>query len=219
MIEKIAGLRRGSRGNSCKYSIIDTCERCPLSVYIDIVCEEKLDGLIISGNPPKELLEAAALKICSEFLVLSGGSDRTMELTRRMHYYYSLILIYSISLNLISMGKHDKDVIDVLNKNGFSCSMPKDEQETAKLISRLKSAISEKKIRMNSEKKRLESLKTGGNTKPTREYYTSTLVMLSKHVGFRLTKDITLAEYAAYLKDYKEEIQRLKQLKDVNKHA
>lgn len=190
-----------------------------MSVYIDIVCDEKLDGLIIVGDPPKELLEAAALKICSEFSVLSGGSDRTMEITRRMHYYYSLILIYSISLNLISMGKHDKDVIDALNKNGLSCSMPKDDQETAKLISRLKSAISEKKIRMNSEKKRLDALKTGENIKPTREYYTSNLVMLSKHVGFRLTKDITLAEYAAYLKDYKEEIQRLKQLKDGNKHA
>lgn len=219
MIEKIVGLKQANPGNYCKYSIINDCERCPLSVYIDIVCDERLDGLIISGKPPREMLEAAALKICSEFSVLSGGNDKSMGITRRVYYYHSLILIYLICMNIISSGKCDKDVINTLVKNGLSCSMPNGDEETEKLISRIKSAISEKKIRMNNEKKRLQAIQTGTDVKPTREHYTNNLVMLSKHVGFRLTKEITLAEYAAYLKDYKEEIQRLKQLENGKKHG
>lgn len=39
--------------------------------------------------------------------------------------------------------------------------------------------------------------------KYTPKDFNDQLVLLSKHAGFRLTVDISLAEYAGYLKDYK----------------
>ena len=60
------------------------------------------------------------------------------------------------------------------------------------------------KIKIREEKRRYEALLEGnGRESCTPGEFNDQLVALSIHAGFRLTPDISLAEYAGYLKDYK----------------
>ena len=43
---------------------------------------------------------------------------------------------------------------------------------------------------------------TGEEKKQDRDFFTSMLVILSKHFNYRVTKDITVAEYCAMVKQY-----------------
>lgn len=175
-----------------------------------MTCDDDLQALVIKGNPPVEVLEAARLKIISEFQILSGSTDRGVTIAKKVYFYRSLIMLYVISANLIAAG--DYSCIEALNKKGLACKEPRNEDEANKLLKRIKSAITEKKVRMAEEEKRLARIQ-GKGEKPTREGYMATLVAISKNAGFRIDTGITLAEYAAYSRDYKKDMEQLLQLR------
>ena len=58
-----------------EFEIIDSVYACPLSVYIDVTVDDRMDGLIISGRPTHDELEEAKMKLVSEFTELSGGGE------------------------------------------------------------------------------------------------------------------------------------------------
>lgn len=173
-----------------------------------MTCDDDLQALVIEGKPSNDVLEAARMKLLSEFAVLSGSTDKGIIVTKKIYLYRTLIIMYVISANLIASG--DYSCIEMLNKNGLSCKEPNNEDEVNKLFKRIKSAITEKKVRMAEEEKRLARIQ-GKGEKPTREGYMATLVAISKNAGFRIYTGITLAEYAAYLKDYKREVELMRQ--------
>lgn len=179
-------------------------------MYIKMVCDGDLSVLVVSGNPDNDTLEAARIKIASEFSMLSGSSDKLTVAMRNVYFYHSLILTYAICGDLVSAGEAE-EAARVLNEKGVRCSVPRTEEERTKLLKRIKSAITEKKLRLKEEDRRMKSLqeKKGGNA--TREDFMGTLVALSRHAGFRISTEITLSEYAAYLKDYKRDVEQLKQ--------
>ena len=180
-------------------------------MYIKMVCDGDLSVLVVSGNPDDDTLEAARIKIVSEFSMLSGSSDKLTVAMRSVYFYHSLILTYAICGDLVSVGETE-EVVRVLNEKGVRCSVPKTEEERRKLLKRIKSAITEKKLRLKEADRRMKSLQDKKGSKATREDFMATLVALSKNVGFRITTDITLSEYAAYLKNYKQEVERLKEI-------
>lgn len=211
-IKKIVGSRPANREKSSCYCVIDNCSSCNLNQYIRITCENDLSALVLKGNPPVDILEAARLKIITEFSILTGESSTRLNSTRKLYYYHSLIVLYSACAELILSGEIEEPV-KILNKNGLNCDIPINTEETNKLINKIKSAISEKKIRLKAENKKLSSIDDKKMGKPTRENFISSLVTISKHAGFRLTTDISLMEYASYLNDYKREIEQLKRLR------
>lgn len=218
MTGKNAGSRPEGRARSSRYDIIDDCDKCTLGKYVRMVCDDDLSALVISGEPPRDVLEAASVKIVSEFSVLSGSSDKAMNTTRMVYFYHSLILAYSICQSLIASG----DIVEavrVLNEKGVRCSEPGTEEEALKLLKRIKSAITEKTLRLREEERKLARLRERKGGKATREDFMNTLVALSKNAGFRMTMDISLSEYAAYLKDYKHEIEQLKNLRNGKNHT
>lgn len=209
---KNAGLSPEGRAKSSRYDIISDCDRCTLETYIKMACDGDLSVLIVSGNPGDDVLEAARLKIVSEFSVLSGSSDGMSNAMRKAYFYHSLLLTLSVCGELIAFGEQE-EAVRVLNEKGIRCSAPKTEEERMKLLKRIKSAMTEKRLRLKEEERRMKSMESKGK-KATREDFMETLVALSRHAGFRITTGITLSEYAAYLKDYKREIEQLKQLRN-----
>lgn len=193
---------------------MDDCRTCTLEAYIRMVCDGDLNALVLEGEPPMESLEEAGARIVSELAMLSGSADRTTNVTRKVYFYHSLLLAYAICADLVASGEFE-EAVGVLNSKGVRCSVPKSEEEREKLLRRIRSAMTEKTVRLREEEKRLAGLREDkGGKKMTREDFMATLVALSKNAGFRLTTDMTLAEYAAYLKDYKQEIEHLKQLRN-----
>ena len=122
-------------------------------MYIKMVCDGDLSVLVVSGEPGEDVLEAARIKIVSEFSVLTGSSDKMMSVTRKVYFYHSLILTYAICGDLIAAGEVE-EAVKVLNQKGVRCTVPVNVEEREKLLKRIKSAITEKKIRLKEENKR-----------------------------------------------------------------
>ena len=87
----------------------------------------------------------------------------------------------------------------------FLCKRCRETKQVGeKLAGRIDAKIRALKIKIREEKRRYEALLEGnGRESCTPGEFNDQLVALSKHAGFRLTPDISLAEYAGYLKDYK----------------
>lgn len=96
-------------------------------------------------------------------------------------------------------------VLRFLNRNGLPVqALPGRRNRMEKARRKDRREIRALKIKIREEKRRYEALLEGnGRESCTPGEFNDQLVALSKHAGFRLTPDISLAEYAGYLKDYK----------------
>lgn len=196
---KSAGQKTDSRAESSRlYVIYDTCDKCPLWAYISLVCDDDLSALVISGNPPREVLEDAKINIIHEFAEASGSAGMTLVASVRKEYYLSRthILGLGISVQAIRSGDHEA-AFEYLRKHGI---MPSDDTNAIeKLIGQVENKISLKKVSMERAIKRMES-SIGNNKPPARDDFEDQLVIISKHVGFNLDSSITLRRYAGYIK-------------------
>lgn len=207
---KVAGKKQANPEKQRKsYIIYNNCYECTLKVYIELVCNDNLDALIISGNPTREELEDARDRIFSEFSAISGASEtRRTTLLRESRLYRSQIVGLIAALHLISLG--DKDV-GILKEFGIRFKVPDNADELNELINKIFSKISERKIRYNksiSELNRLNEKEAGKKVNPM-DFFNQ-LVSLSRWAGFRIGTEISLAEYSAYLKQMNEYAEQLK---------
>ena len=203
MTGKHAGAKPGNPAASSNISIIRSCDKCPLSVYIDLVCNDNLRALIESGEPAEEELEIARMELVSEFHVLLGNHSAMTGIARRLALYRTQVMGLRTAIALLSAGQVDK-AASYLRENGVRISRKEfDGKALTELITRTESKMRAINVRIKEESKRYKDMSAKKGSAPTPEMFNDQLVILSKHVGFRLTKDITLAEYAGYMKDYK----------------
>lgn len=65
---KSAGPKPGSPdGSGSSYTLYDSCNKCPLRAYIEMVCNDNLRALVIGGNPPEEVLQEVRMALVAEF--------------------------------------------------------------------------------------------------------------------------------------------------------
>lgn len=220
MTEKNVGRRQGIRVESSKsYSIYNSCFACPLSVYIELVCDDNLGALVISGNPPEDLINETANKLISEFAQMcnSGLFSQTNNKLREVYLNRAQLIGYSICSRLIALGDVEY-AVEYLGKLGLRCQIPKTNEEFVNLGEKVSGKIKEKNIRMRKTQRELETLRDSHlGEKPTKQYFTDQLIEISKWMGYRVTPEITLAEYASYLNKMKEYAESL-QLK-MKKHG
>lgn len=212
MIGKNVGKKTEAKGFSKEsYTLYDTCDKCPLSVYIDVVCNDNNKALIVSGNPREDALTATRMNLIMEFSELSGNeyTDRYHSVIRQIYSYKSVINGLNMAMNLVALGRFDVS-IEYLNKNGVPCKAPNTDKESEMLLKKVQGVIKGKLVKYMEVCKKYESInKESSSVAPTPQYYTENLIMLSKHIGYKLDKSITLAEYAGYIKDYKQHIEIL----------
>lgn len=211
-----AGRKPENRERSGKsYIVYDSCYNTPLKVYIRVVCDHNLRALVISGNPPEDVLYEAMEKMNGELSELSGSGEYSArkEVTRKVYTYRAMIALLCACQRTVAAGEREK-AVKYLLKLGVRCN-----GDDRKLIEVLSGIIREKKIRLRSEEERFRKLFDGEKEENvTRAYFADQLVALSKYAGFRLTTDIMLSEYASYLKSLKEDVERYKTLMNGNKH-
>lgn len=95
-------------------------------------------------------------------------------------------------------------VLRFLNRNGLPVqALPGDETGWRKLAGRIDAKIRALKIKIREEKRRYEALLEGNGRRAARGRVQRSVGGSQQTCGFRLTPDISLAEYAGYLKDYK----------------
>jgi len=210
MTKKSVFKRQAAKGvYITSYSLYDTCDVCPLSVYIDLICNDNLRALIKYGTPKDEVLQEAKLKLCAEFAELSGDETAKAIFTaiRDVYMYQSQVALVTVVLNLLK--SKISDGLPYLKSIGLNVAMPKRESDYVQAIKRVNGFLKGRVIRYKEAYKQYELLSKGnGKSKGIKSSdFTDILVHLSKNAGFRLTTDISLAEYASYLKLYKKDIE------------
>jgi len=193
--------------------LYDSCFVCPLSVYIDVVCDDNLNALVIEGNPTNELLEDTKLKLMSEFSEMSNQAEMKMQIDRMRNLYLYEIQIrgFELALALISRKMYP-EAIEFLNQNGLKCKAPETEEEFEKLTKAIQIKIMNRISKYKEAKAACDLYQKKGE-KPTRKYFNKLLVMLSvcEIIKFQLdTKKMTVAEFAEYLNLYNEYQNNLK---------
>lgn len=201
------------------YSIYSSCYTCPLSVYIELICDGNWGALVISGNPSEDLIKGTADKLIAEFAQMcnSGLFSQTNNKLREVYLNRAQLIGYSICSRLIALGDVEY-AVEYLGKLGLRCQIPKTNEEFVNLGEKISGKIKEKNIRMRKTQRELETLRDSHlGEKPTKQYFTDQLIEISKWMGYRVTPEITLAEYASYLNKMKEYAESL-QLK-MKKHG
>lgn len=208
------GKKRENREKSVEsYSIYSSCYDCPLKVYIEIVCNNNLDALIISGNPPKEVLEDTYNKIISGYAELSGSSMATRYnvLLKDIYSYRSQIIGLTLCLQILPITPDA--AVGNLSKLGMRCSIPENNEDMEDLIRKIDSRIKDRSIRMKKAQKEFDSIqKSNKSGAITPGDFYDQLAIISRWAGFRISTDITLAEYVVYIKQMSEYVEQSKSM-------
>lgn len=65
---KSAGPKPGSPdGSGSSYTLYDSCNKCPLRAYIEMVCNDNLRALVIGGIRPKRCCKRSAWRSLQNF--------------------------------------------------------------------------------------------------------------------------------------------------------
>lgn len=194
------------------YTLIDNCEKCTLAIYMDLVCENKVESLIISGKPSADALEAARMAIITEYAELSGSGGLSREMSRYKAYMEYRAQVYFLNLCLMAVQGGEYDVaVENLNKFGFRCKVPVNDAQQEALAKRIEAEIKHKMIRLKNARKDYEKLTAEKETVIiTRKMFLDELAVVSKVIGFRISTGVSLAEYASYKTIYTETLKAQK---------
>lgn len=188
----------------------------PLARFEDCMVMGNLSALVISGFPNPIELATAWNEIMSEYSACIGGADYKMYFNLKKEVELLRITIQQINF-LIETMRNTRIVLAGTEElrymaselNGFLATSfkfdPTNEKEFNKMLERCKNRSKINKINLDLKEQELTTieLKFGGSSvKQDRQYFTSVLITMSKHFGYRLTKEITVSEYCEYVKQY-----------------
>ena len=211
MTEKSVGRKPEEKGKSEQsYSIYDSAYNCPLKVYISVVCDKDYQSMVKSGKVEQSVLENAFCKIMDEYSDLSGSKNQQLQ---TYYNYRAQIVALEVCLNLLSLGEIDR-VVESLNKIGLRCEKPINDDGLKVLAEKIDFRLKDRTLRMKKVAKEMEGARKKELTK--RDFYEQ-LVAISQWAGFRLSDEITLAEYALYVKKAHEYSEQMKMKLDGKK--
>ncbi len=201
MIKKVVGKKQEDKEMSnISYTLYDNCNICPLRVYVNLICDGNLQSLIIEGEAPEDILKATKSKLIIEFAELSGNVQMLSvnNSIKKIVVYRNEILTLQICANLILLGKIDS-ALEKLKEFRIDTSDPQ------KIIKRIESTIKTKIVHLNKELSKYSESTDSDSDKPSSQVYNEQLAYLSAHFKFNINMDITLAQYAAYIKMYNQQ--------------
>lgn len=199
---------------------------CPLNRYIDLVVNDNLNALTISGYPTSEELEAAKSRILQEYADAIGNHEYQMYLEM-----FKQVNLLSCTVQQVHICVTQLDHVLLLPDGIPEKAMYRDiwSKEVNKLLlttfffdfgnietykRNLQRCINRSKgIKLELDLKllRFESLKQKyeQGKKPDEGYFQAILITLSDHCGYHLTDGITVFEYC----------ERIKRLNDAARRA
>jgi len=184
--------------------------------------------LIISGNPSQAEIDAAWFQIYAEYIDLSLNTDikYSLRLTNEELHLKSRLMRIDLCVKglrlLIENNMQDQSLVETL-KNDYNFRLVYDWNNKESFLRDLNTVVSRsQRWDIQAQLKRVEieayQAKDKGE-KPNRVYFTTILIRLSDHAGYRLTGDnLTVAEFAIRKQDYINHIEQLNKQKDGRKH-
>ncbi len=192
-----------------------------LSNFEDCLINQNFSSLIITGFPNELELHTAWEIIMQEYSEALGDTEYKTYLSVYKSYELLKINYQCVATCIKALRKNNSPFFcQELNKLlRINCNFNFNDiltynEELNKCDRRAKSLL----ISIELKKIELENLQRKINTKENKDidknYFTSVLIYISKHNGYRITKDITVSEYCEYLKQYSNYV---KEMEKINK--
>lgn len=189
----------------------------PLNKFEECLINNNLSVLTIGGFPTPVELNTAWSNIMEEYTTAIGDTEFQMyvELYREVELlkidYSSIGLL--ISALRKNYSKYFCDELNILLRTDCKFNV-KDLTSYFAELDKCERRAGAKKIQLDLKLIEFEAVKkkvTGGKEeKIDKNYFTSVLIILSKHNTYRITKDIFVNEYCEYLKQFTQYCEEMK---------
>lgn len=188
----------------------------PLKHFETCIVESNLAALVISGFPPPNELHNAWKNILSEYTDAVSDAEHKIYMSIFKEVSILKITVDQIRILISSLKKqyipYFCDELRSILKVDYDLDPSKGMDKYLEQLKRCESRSKSIKIKLDLKRIEFESIEqkyNKGNVEqlPTSSYYTQMLVILSKHAGYRLTKDIFVSEYCEHIRQYKKHIE------------
>ena len=198
-------------------NIYHTCSKLPIPSFLDALCDDNLNSLLIVGNATKDQLTQAWLLILSEYYELRGDGidgNEQWSLSRDIQKLNNHLNILDVCVKFLLEG-YSESIADSVRKLGYSFRPT--EFEPVDYIDQLNAVVNKSKtkyIQLKQLIKQLEGkMEEGGQEKPKRESFERNLLYFEEMQGASYNMDdLTVSKYIQLEKKYNQKVEQLKQL-------
>lgn len=188
-----------------------------MPAFLDALCDDNLNSLIIDGKATKDQLTQAWLLILSEYYELRGdGVDGNEQwtLSRDIQKLNNHLSILDICVKFL-LDQYSESIADSVRKLGYSFRPTA--FDPVDYIDQLNAVVQKSKtkyIQLQQLIKQLEAkMQEAGQGKPKRESFEQAIIYFEEMQGATYNiEDVTVSKYIMLEKKYNQKIEQLKML-------
>lgn len=183
-------------------SIKDSIDKVTLEDYEKIIFDDDLSCLVIYGNHPLSDLLDAKNKVLDDFSQACGakGLSHTVFSYKKIHSLRLRIRRLELCARLLPLGSQIAQ--DTLKDMRVMIDTSNNEVSLNRISSQIKLSV----LKLREEISKYEK-ETKSDSSFTRDDYERQLSVVSKFIGFRIPRSISLREYSAYIYQIKKSIE------------
>jgi hypothetical protein len=188
-----------------------------MSSFLDALCDDNLNSLIIDGKATFEVLSHAWVLILSEFYELRGDgvdSNEQCALSRDIQKLSNHLHILDVCVQFL-LDRFSESIADSVRKLGYT--FRPSSFEPVDYIEQLNAVVQKSKtkfVQLQQLIKQLEKQMEGaGQQKPKREDFELMIIYMEEMQGATYDVDhLTVSKYVMLEKKYNQKIEQIKQL-------
>ena len=196
-------------GASSDTKLLHRISDVPLAVFIDCICDNNFDGLIILGKPTSDELATAFEAIYEQYIEAVGGKDLLRHIRQIKEIAIAQNRVVSAECIIETFKLYPTEgLYEQLYKFGYK--LPKKPYNYANVNEVLRIFVANYKYDFRKLEKLIlefESVNKSDGEKSsgyTREYFIGSLVDMSEAFKFNISeKDLSVLQYCIYINRYK----------------
>lgn len=188
------------------FTLKERCKQLIIGDYIELVCEDNFDVLIVEGKPDREALNEAKMTILTEFGELSGGSESEVaSMYDKITQARAQIDAIGTALDVLARdfdGSCFDDACRILQTCGISTRTWR-RKTVMSDVKRTAAILKSKEVRLKIDIERYNKMASKSEGKKLTEVDIRVeMSVISSHLKYGIADDCNLATYAAHKKNY-----------------
>lgn len=198
-------------------NIYRSCSKLLMPAFLDALCDDNLNSLLIDGKATKDQLTQAWVLILAEYYEQRGDGidgNEQWSLSRDIQKLNNHLHILDICVQFL-LEKYSESIADSVRRMGYSFRPTS--FEPVDYIVELNAVVQKSKLRYTQLQqliKQLESkMSEAGNEKPKRESFEQAVIYFEEMQGATYNIDeLTVSKFIMLEKKYNQKIEHLKML-------
>lgn len=188
-----------------------------MPAFLDALCDDNLNSLIIEGNATKDQLSHAWVLILAEFYELRGDGidgNEQWSLSRDIQKLNNHLYLLDICVQYL-LERYSDSIADSVRKLGYSFRPTS--FEPVDYIAQLNAVVQKSKLRFTQLQQLIKQLEQKmsetGAEKPKRESFEQAVIYFEEMQGATYNIDeLTVSKYIMLEKKYNQKVEQLKML-------